>query len=73
MREILRTNDLVLLSFVRALLDEAGIEHLLLDSHMSTVEGSLGVLPRRVLVPEDLVARARRVLTEAGIAGELRE
>ena len=73
MREILRTNDLVLLSFVRALLDEAGIEHLLLDSHMSTVEGSLGVLPRRVLVPEDLFARARRVLTEAGIAGELRE
>jgi hypothetical protein len=73
MRELVRTNDLVLLSFIRALLDDAGVEYLLLDSHMSTVEGSLGVLPRRVLVPDDQLARARRVLTDAGIAGELRE
>ena len=73
MRELVRTNDLVLLSFVRSLLDEAGIEYLLLDSHMSTVEGSLGVLPRRVLVPDDVLTRARRVLQEAGVGAELRE
>jgi hypothetical protein len=70
--ELLRTNDMVLISFVVSLLDEAGIEHLLLDSHMSVVEGSLGVLARRILVPEEHAERARRILTENGLANELR-
>ena len=72
MTEILRTNDLVLISFVRSLLDGAGIEYLLLDGNMSVLEGSLGVLPRRVLVPEELSIRARRLLTENGLSHELR-
>ena len=73
MRELLRSNDMVLLSYVRALLDEAQIEHLFLDAHMSVIEGSLGVLPRRVLVSDEDFRQARRVLTEAGVAAELRD
>ena len=72
MREILRTNDAVLVSAVGALLDGAGIEHLVFDQNMSVLEGSLGVLPRRVLVADDEFAAARRVLTDAGLAHELR-
>jgi hypothetical protein len=71
-RELLRTNDLVLVSAVQALLDGAGIGHLLLDQNMSVIEGSLGVLPRRLLVGDDDLAAARRVLMEAGLGHELR-
>lgn len=73
MKELLRTNDLVLISFVRALLAEADIEALYLDNHMSLMEGSLGALPRRILVGEDDLSRARRILSENGLAHELRE
>jgi Putative prokaryotic signal transducing protein len=72
MREIVRTNDAVLVSAVGALLDGAQIRHMVLDQNMSVLEGSLGILPRRVLVAEDDVIRARRLLTEAGLAHELR-
>jgi len=70
MEELLRTNDLVLISFVEALMRDAGIEPLVLDQHMSVIEGSLGVLPRRVLVPEDRIAEARSLLEEAGLGKE---
>ena len=72
MRELIRTNDAVLVSAVGALLDSAGIEHLVFDQNMSVLEGSLGVLPRRLLVADDDIAAARRVLTDAGLAHELR-
>lgn len=72
MKEILRTNDAVLVSAVTALLDGAGIGHMVLDQNMSVLEGSLGVLPRRVLVAEDELNAARALLTDAGLAHELR-
>lgn len=72
MREIMRTNDMVLVSAVGALLDGAGIHHLVLDQNMSVLEGSLGIIPRRILVHADDRHQARRVLTEAGLAHELR-
>jgi hypothetical protein len=72
-RELLRTNDVVLVSAVEALLDGAGIAHLVLDQNMSVLEGSLGMLPRRLLVPEDEIDAARRLLTEAGLGHELRD
>lgn len=72
MREIVRTNDMVLVSAIGALLDGAGIKHLVFDQNMSVLEGSLGVLPRRVLVADDDAAAARRVLVDAGLAHELR-
>jgi hypothetical protein len=71
-RELLRTNDVVLVSAVGALLDGAHIHHLVLDQNMSIVEGSLGAIPRRILVHEDDNAEARQVLTDAGLAHELR-
>ena len=72
MKEILRTNDAVLVSAVEALLDGAGIPHLVLDRNMSVLEGSIGILPRRVLVPDEYSESARRLLEDAGLAGELR-
>jgi hypothetical protein len=60
MREIVRTNDVVLITAIDALLKGAGIRHTVLDQNMSVLEGSLGMLPRRVLVDDDNVARARR-------------
>jgi len=72
LREIVRTNDAVLVSAVGALLSGAGIHHIVLDQNMSVLEGSLGILPRRVLVAEDDVAPARRLLRDAGLGHELR-
>jgi hypothetical protein len=72
MREIVRTNDAVLVSAIEALLKGARIPHVVLDQNMSVLEGSLGILPRRVLVPEEHAAAARRLLNEAGLGHELR-
>jgi putative signal transducing protein len=73
MEELLRTNDLVLISFVEALMRDAGIDFLVLDQNMSVIEGSLGVLPRRVLVPTGSLDEARTILRGAGIGRELKE
>jgi len=71
MREILRTNDPVLISFAESLLGEAGIVSLLADQHMSVAEGSIGAFPRRLLVRGDDWQTARRVLSEAGLGDSL--
>lgn len=65
MREILKTNDVVFLSFVRALLKDQGIDSVLLDEHMSVLEGSLGILPRRLMVAEEDESRARILVQQA--------
>ena len=62
LEELIRTNDIVLISFVEALLRDAGIEHMVVDQNMSVIEGSLGVLPRRVLVDSEASGAARRLL-----------
>ncbi|MDP2620351.1 MAG: DUF2007 domain-containing protein [Hyphomicrobiales bacterium] len=67
MRELIRTNDPVLLSFVEDLLREAGIEPMVLDRNMSVMEGSIGILPRRVLVADEAWSRARRLLQTSGV------
>ncbi len=72
MRELIRANDLVLVSAVGALLDGAGIRYMTLDQNMSVIEGSLGILPRRIMVDDDDVTAARRVMTDAGLGHELR-
>jgi Putative prokaryotic signal transducing protein len=71
--EILRTNDLVLISVIELLLKAEGVGFFLADQHMAAVEGSLGFLPRRILVDARDEARARRLLQQAGLAGELRD
>lgn len=65
MDELLRTNDLVYLSFVRHVLAEEGIECLVLDEHTSAVEGSIGAIPRRVMVLQSSLARAKLALGNA--------
>jgi hypothetical protein len=68
MREVLRTNDPVALSFAVVLLRDSGIEAVVLDEHSSVMEGSIGAIQRRLMVlPED-VAAARNRLREAGLA-----
>jgi len=68
MIELLRSNDPVLLSFAEALLRDAEIGAVILDQHMSVLEGSIGALTRRLMVAEDDVPRARRLLTAAGVS-----
>jgi len=70
--EIVRTNNAVLISTIDSLLTQAQIPHVVLDQNMSVLEGSLGVLPRRVLVHRHSVAAARGLLSEAGLGHELR-
>lgn len=66
MDELLRSNDMVRLSWLSSLLADAGIDTVLLDSHTSVIEGSIGAIPRRLMVPDGDLARARRILAEAG-------
>ncbi len=66
MRIIATSNDPVRLSFLTALLADAGIAAFVLDAHTSAVEGSIGAIPRRLAVKEEDEARARHVLAEAG-------
>jgi len=71
MLELLRTNDLVLISFVEAILTGERVEYMVADQHMSVLEGSVGFIRRRILVVADDVARARSALREAGLGSEL--
>ncbi len=68
MQAVAITNDLVRLSFLMALLSDAGIEAVLLDGHVSALEGSIGAIPRRLMVRTEDARRALRVLQEAGEA-----
>jgi hypothetical protein len=70
--ELLRTNDLVLISAVEAILAQAGIACFVADAHAAAVDGSLGFLPRRVMVAGARAAEARAALEEAGLGAELR-
>lgn len=65
MRTLAQSNDLVRLSFLAALLRDAGIESVLLDAHVSAVEGSIGAIPRRLAVLDEDERQARRILAEA--------
>jgi len=64
----MRSNDLVHLSWAEAMLRSAGIDSVLADVHVSSVEGSIGILPRRLLVAAEDADEARRVLDGAAAA-----
>jgi hypothetical protein len=66
MKELVRTNDAVRLSWLQALLASAGIDAIVLDMHTSIVEGSIGAIQRRLMVDDADHARARALLAEAG-------
>lgn len=66
MKELIRSNDPVHLSWLQALLAGAGIETVILDTHTSIIEGSIGAIPRRLMVSADDHRRACAVLADAG-------
>lgn len=72
MRELVRTNDAVLISAIEALLKGAHIPHMLADANMSVLEGSIGIFPRRILVEDDQLDAARALLEDAGFGNEIR-
>ncbi len=63
MEEVLRTNDMVKLSYAQHLLAEAGVEYFVADQHISAVEGNIGAFPRRLMVREADMAKARLALS----------
>jgi hypothetical protein len=65
MKELLRTNDIVRLSWLQAILNDAGIDCLVLDNHTSLVEGSIGAIQRRLMVGIDDHARAKTLIAQA--------
>lgn len=72
MEELVRTNDPVLISFLESLLTDADIKHFVADGNMSILEGSLAMIPRRVLVDSEQLDKARMLVRDAGLAHELR-
>ena len=66
MREILRSNEIVFLSWAEALLKSENIEIFALDGHMSVLKGSAGAIQRRIMVAREDYERAKRLLTDAG-------
>ena len=71
MKELLRTNDPVLLTWLAALLRDQGVESVVFDTHTSVLEGSANAIPRRMMVIDDDYDAARRILIEAGEGGAL--
>ena len=64
MKEIIRTNDLATIAHIKLLLTNEDIEYFELDVHMSALEGSISILPRRIMVVDSVFERAREILTE---------
>jgi hypothetical protein len=62
MRELIRTNDSVLLSYLEAVLEDAGVATIVLDGHTSVLEGSAGAIPRRLMVDDEHFAIAQKLL-----------
>ena len=72
MIELMRTNDLVVISKVEAVLGAADLHVLVLDGYISALEGSIGAFQRRVMVLDEEEDEARRLLIEIGLGAELR-
>ncbi len=71
MKELFRSNEMVFLSWAEALLKSENVEMIVLDGHMSVMEGSVGAIPRRVMVADKDYDRARKALEAAGEGGRL--
>jgi len=71
LKELVRANKPALLSFVQSLLRDAGIEFILTDEHASIMDGSIGALPRRILVSGDDFDAARQIMRDAEIGDEI--
>lgn len=67
MRQLLQTNDPVLISFVEALLKDNNMAAIVLDQNMSVLEGSIGILQKRIMVADDEFENARKILIDADL------
>ena len=73
MEELLRSNNIITLSFVQSLMRDAGIDCIWTDRNISTLEGSIGAIPQRILVDAQKITLARRIIVDAGLENELRD
>jgi len=73
LKTLVKSNDPVLMGYVRSLLEGADIIHFVLDANMSIMEGSVGIIPRRVMVADDEIGQARTLMHEVGLAHECAE
>ncbi len=71
MKELMATNNLVTISYVESLLDDADIDFLILDQNMSILEGSLGIIPKRIMVTDGALLAAKQLLHDAGLEKEI--
>lgn len=67
MKELIRSTDPLILTRAEAVLKSEGIESFALDQHMSVLEGSIGVLPRRLMVADRDAFRAKAILRDLGL------
>ena len=65
MRAVLKTIDPVVLNFAANLLSQEGIESVVFDTHASVMDGSMGFLPRRLMVSDEDFVRATKLLRDA--------
>lgn len=73
MRELVRTQDVVLVSFLTSLLSDEGIEAVVMDGDTAVIHGSLGIAERRIMVLAEDYSRARRLLEDSGHGAYCRE
>jgi hypothetical protein len=67
MKELLRTNDVTVIAYATTLLAGEGIEWFTFDVNMSVLDGSLGILPRRLMVHDDDLMQAERIMRDCGV------
>jgi len=72
MKDLIRTNNPALISYVEALLKQLDIQYFIADQAISSAEGSIGMFPKRVMVTPEHLAKARQLLIDAGLENELR-
>ena len=68
---ILKTVNPATLNFAQAVLKEADIPFFVMDQNVSIVEGSIGIMPRRLMVVDEDAEDAREALTDAGLGGDI--
>ena len=64
MKEILRTNNLILISRVQSILNDAGIQNKLLDTHASNIEGNISAIQRRLVVSNDDFQQSQKLIND---------
>ncbi len=72
MKELFRTNNPAVISYVSHLLEDAGLRAFVMDTNASILEGSIGILPRRIMVVDDDLEKARALLRVANLEHEIK-